>query len=248
MMVCVTFKTPIAEKPTARIDGLVSAPPLAKKPLTDDLDDERPSDVDLRLEKPAINNAHRGERGEVDRHKLQAGLLDREVLLLRHVLDAHPLLRVRLPLDRRDHLPLDAAILEVDDAADDDAAEEHAAADREEAQPDVRLGEEGVGRLVEHGDARGHAVEDRVDDAVEEQEECDVGVEEELEWVVEAAVWGPGCVVDVAPSALATDDGDEGGVPTRRWDAAIADVRAQCLGHEPTHTAISDMSFCSQWR
>lgn len=140
-----------------------------RRALTDDLQNQRAGDIDFRLQTPPIPDARSDIHREKGRHQSQAGVFYREVLLLRDVLGANLPLGIRL--HPAYHVALDALILVVEDLARHDAPNQHPAPNGEETKPDVGLVQERVDRLEERRDGRGDAVEDGVDERVEEEQE-----------------------------------------------------------------------------
>lgn len=189
---------------------------------TDYLQDERPSEVDLLVQTPSVPDARHDVHHKIHRHQPQPRILDREVLVLRHILRSHLPLRIATRLLLQP--PLNPLILPIERLPRDPTPEQHPAADREETQPDVDLGEEGVGGDEEGGDGGGDAVEDGVEDGVEEEEDGDVRVEEDAQGVLEVGVGRFGGGVEGSGGVVAAKDGDDGAVNGGAGDdAAVPD-------------------------
>lgn len=129
------------------------------------------------------------------------------------------------------------------------ARQKHADANRQVAQPDVRLGEEGVLRGEGAGYGRGDAVPDGVDDCGEGKGERDGGVEEEREGVADAGAfrggWGGsgGGLGGVDGGLGAFDDGDDGRVDELGEGVTASDIGAARLGEEAIFSLVLDDDY-----
>ncbi|KAJ8113843.1 hypothetical protein OPT61_g4134 [Boeremia exigua] len=163
------------------------------------------------LDRPAPADDAHDEQGEVVRHQTQARVLDDEGV-------AGAL--------------LDAVVLPVEHFAGHGAADDHACACGQVAQSEYGLGEVRVDLGERGGDGRRDCVVDGVDDAGEGQQDDDVGVGEENEWVHGVLWLSTGLGVGALLSGFAADDGDDGAGVSGYRDAAVARDGAEGFGEE----------------